>query len=131
MLLSFLQTIGCDDILDSGKAFDSCGVCGGDNSSCTATSEIHTEVSAGRIVDLTEDFKPVEDKSSKNLNHKLTNVMEEKTINGLSRIPQRDMPPGVREIYSNRYKNRVIEVPFYVWEESQYSECSVTCGVGE
>uniref|UniRef100_A0A672YX51 Uncharacterized protein n=1 Tax=Sphaeramia orbicularis TaxID=375764 RepID=A0A672YX51_9TELE len=36
------QVFGCDGVLDSGKLADVCGVCGGDGSSCTLTSDSYS-----------------------------------------------------------------------------------------
>lgn len=34
-----MKLFGCDGVLLSGKVQDECGVCGGDGSSCTLTSD--------------------------------------------------------------------------------------------
>lgn len=36
------QLFGCDGVLHSGKVRDVCGVCGGDGSSCSLTSDSYT-----------------------------------------------------------------------------------------
>ncbi len=36
------QLFGCDGVLRSGKLSDVCGVCGGDGSSCSLTSDSYT-----------------------------------------------------------------------------------------
>ena len=36
------QLFGCDGVLHSGKVWDECGVCGGNGSSCTLTSDSYT-----------------------------------------------------------------------------------------
>ena len=35
ILICYAVVVGCDGVLDSGLVHDECGVCGGDNSSCT------------------------------------------------------------------------------------------------
>ena len=48
--LSFksVQCCGCDGILNSGKRYDSCGVCGGNNSRCSGCDGVPN---SGRNVD--------------------------------------------------------------------------------
>lgn len=36
------KTVGCDGVVGSGKKFDQCGVCGGDNSTCRIVSGLYT-----------------------------------------------------------------------------------------
>ncbi|KAM4696014.1 A disintegrin and metalloproteinase with thrombospondin motifs 13 [Rhinophrynus dorsalis] len=41
------KVFGCDGVMDSGKVIDQCGVCGGDNSTCSRVSGTFTEGKAG------------------------------------------------------------------------------------
>lgn len=45
------QLFGCDGVLRSGKVMDVCGVCGGDASSCSLTSDSYTGGQARGIAD--------------------------------------------------------------------------------
>ncbi|KAG7473462.1 hypothetical protein MATL_G00096140 [Megalops atlanticus] len=52
------QSLGCDELLGSGKVMDKCGVCGGDNTACKIVSGIfkHTLTKVGyhKIVEIPE-----------------------------------------------------------------------------
>ncbi|KAJ8398550.1 hypothetical protein AAFF_G00420780 [Aldrovandia affinis] len=52
------QSLGCDEYLGSGKVLDKCGVCGGDNTSCTVVTGIFkhslTKVGYHKIVEIPE-----------------------------------------------------------------------------
>ena len=127
-----MQTIGCDNILDSEKAFDSCGVCGSDGSTCNSTLDVNSDVlSTNQILPLTENITEdiINYKNSEYINdNKVTVDIAERQQHGLARIARDRV---VREKDGVRYRSMLVEVPFYVWEESAYSECSVSCGVGK
>ena len=39
-----LQTVGCDNVLESGMETDACGICNGNNSLATFVSDSSSEV---------------------------------------------------------------------------------------
>uniref|UniRef100_A0A8C5PLW8 ADAM metallopeptidase with thrombospondin type 1 motif 13 n=1 Tax=Leptobrachium leishanense TaxID=445787 RepID=A0A8C5PLW8_9ANUR len=41
------KAFGCDGVMESGKALDPCGVCGGDNNTCSRVSSFFSEGKAG------------------------------------------------------------------------------------
>lgn len=43
----FLQKVGCDHNLESGKRIDRCGVCGGDGNSCELNIVNYTKIYRG------------------------------------------------------------------------------------
>ena len=51
-VVSFLQKVGCDLVLESGSIPDRCGICGGDGSTCEPVSGKSTETysSSGKSV---------------------------------------------------------------------------------
>lgn len=55
---SVSQSLGCDEYLGSGKVMDKCGVCGGDNSTCTLVSGVFrhslTKIGYHKITEIPE-----------------------------------------------------------------------------
>ena len=43
LTFSFLQPVGCDYKIGSGTAYDRCGVCNGDSTTCTPVTVTFTE----------------------------------------------------------------------------------------
>ena len=116
MKLLFLQEIGCDDIIGSIASVDTCGVCGGDGSSCTVvTSPTHVLALRQNTLSIRVEESP-------------------DVVTSLARdSPEYFSDTAAANINEESFDSVLYldEVPDFLWQETPFGTCSVTCGEGQ
>ena len=118
VLRIILQKVGCDKVLGSTKQEDECGLCGGDGSTCKPPRRhpYHSNNGGG-------DANNVEDDSDDDF--KGLAADQPVTFHWLGEVTHKE-----KEREREREREEKEKASVYVWKETSFSECSVTCGIG-